>query len=422
MNTITFGGVLSSTYDIYISGEGVWSAPERDAEVITIPGRNGAFVQDNGRFQNITVTYPAFIVKDNNTNFKTKIDGFRNAMASKVGYQRLVDTYHADEYRMAAFIGGMEVEPILYNDHAATFDLVFECKPQRFLTSGETAVSVANNGTITNPTLFDSSPLLEVKGYGTIGINGETISIENTEIGQVMLANKTSDFVTSSFISLDAGNYQLLDTGDTITLTEGSYFTRGIGANNYTTNKVTALTTTVSGNISCSVASIPDTSYVGRSKKSKITITEPIVFTKGTASTQSLTVNESATYKVGSTTSSYSGSYVISFEYQPSQSRIFVTTSNHSPSLSSQLTAVSIRGESVISEIYGYSTRVTLTNSFYIDLDIGEAYSISNNDVANLNNIVQLPAKLPTLAPGTNTFTKDNTITQLKVTPRWWKI
>lgn len=131
VNTITFGGVTSSTYDIYISGEGVWSAPARDAGMVTIPGRNGAFVHDKERFENIEVTYPAFIVKDNNTNFRTKIDDFRNAMCAQVGYQKLVDTFHPSEYRMAALVDGMEIKPILYNDHAATFDITFNCKPQK---------------------------------------------------------------------------------------------------------------------------------------------------------------------------------------------------------------------------------------------------------------------------------------------------
>lgn len=411
-----FGDVNTSTFsNISVYFDSIDEVPVKDYELIEIPGRSGSFYLDRNRYEDVEHVYHIVALT------KSDASNLINALVSKKGFLRLTDSYNTDEYYYAAL---KEItEPVITPERDKnTFKVIFTRKPQRFLTSGETAVTVANNGTLTNPTLFESSPLLEVKGYGNIGINGKTISVENTEIGQVMLANKTSDFVTYSSISLDAGNYQLLDTGDTITLTEGSYFTEGIGANNYPTNKVTALTTTVSGSIDCSVTSVPDTSNVGQSKESKITITEPIVFTKGTASTQSFTVNESATYKAGSTTGSYSGSFVISFEYQPSQNRITVTKGDHSPSLPSQLITVALRGASVISEIHGYSTRVTLTSSFYIDLDIGEAYSTSNNDVANLNNIVQLPAELPTLEPGTNTFTKDNTITQLKVTPRWWRV
>ena len=42
MQSITFGGVNSADYGIYIGGEGVFNAPKREVEMIEIPGRNGA--------------------------------------------------------------------------------------------------------------------------------------------------------------------------------------------------------------------------------------------------------------------------------------------------------------------------------------------------------------------------------------------
>ena len=58
---LEYDGVSSRTYGVYITGEAVYNAPERDVEMITIPGRNGAFALDNGRFENIEVTYRAGI-------------------------------------------------------------------------------------------------------------------------------------------------------------------------------------------------------------------------------------------------------------------------------------------------------------------------------------------------------------------------
>ena len=48
-----FDGINSLDYGIYITGEAVYNAPERDVEMISIPGRNGEFALDNGRFNNI---------------------------------------------------------------------------------------------------------------------------------------------------------------------------------------------------------------------------------------------------------------------------------------------------------------------------------------------------------------------------------
>ena len=43
---IIFGGVDSSDYGIYISGEAVYNAPQRAVEFVDVPGRNGAIAID----------------------------------------------------------------------------------------------------------------------------------------------------------------------------------------------------------------------------------------------------------------------------------------------------------------------------------------------------------------------------------------
>ena len=59
--SLEFDGESSKGYGVYITGAAVYNAPEREVEMITIPGRNGSFALDHGRFQNIEVTYPAGI-------------------------------------------------------------------------------------------------------------------------------------------------------------------------------------------------------------------------------------------------------------------------------------------------------------------------------------------------------------------------
>lgn len=134
-----FGGADSSTYGIYISGEGVFNAPERAVEMISIPGRNGAIALDQGRFENIEVTYPAFNYEQGMSDFSSNLAGLRSALCSKRGYQRLTDTIHPDEFRLGVYRSGLEVTPVKYNT-ASDFNIMFDCKPQRFLTSGEAEV------------------------------------------------------------------------------------------------------------------------------------------------------------------------------------------------------------------------------------------------------------------------------------------
>lgn len=176
-NYFTLDGVDSRNFGVYISGQGTFSAPARSYELLSVPGRNGDLVGTETRFENGELTYPAFIY----SNFKQNIADFRAFLNSLFGYHRLVDSYHPNEFRMVFFQGEFDPEVTAKND-AASFDITFNCKPQRFLTSGETYVNLYADGTITNPTRFNSQPILRVYGAGNLGINGDTITISQANV------------------------------------------------------------------------------------------------------------------------------------------------------------------------------------------------------------------------------------------------
>ena len=75
-----------------------------------------------------------------------------------------------------------------------------------------------------------------------------------------------------------------------------------------------------------------------------------------------------------------------------------------------------------IGTVTAYSTKNALSEGIYIDLDIGECYMIKNGEIISLNTYVNLGADLPTLKPGANIITYDNTIDELKITPRYWRV
>ena len=175
--TFTFGGLNSGTYGIYISGSGVFNSPSRVVEMLDVQGRNGQLTIDGGRYANIEVRYPSGIYGVSRADFADKIRQFRNAMGAKIGYQRLTDDYNADEFRLGLFSAGITTSEVK-SLRMAQFEVAFNCKPQRFLVSGETATTFTVNGTITNPTLFDAMPMLEIHGKGTVGIGDNTITLE----------------------------------------------------------------------------------------------------------------------------------------------------------------------------------------------------------------------------------------------------
>lgn len=426
MNSIVFGGINSSTYGIYISGEGVWNAPKRDAETIKIPGRNGEYILDHGNFKNIEVTYPAFNQEASYNDFRTKVDNFRNAISSLKGYQRLTDSFHPDEYRMAAFIGGLEVDPILYNDKSMQTNIVFNCKPQRFLTSGETQQTVTSGATITNPTLFDSEPLLRVLGYGKITVNTSDIVVENEDIGNVTLQNESDLNFDTKYI-LDSNTISLLNTSDTITIPSGLRIAGGIISRNYPTIRLTGLEIAQTGTIQCHSQIISKPSPPGGNGGQFYIITdEPIHFSYGTTDTSKvIQATITVPYTNNGVASSFTTTMSIGIHYYSGAEdyiEIVKGTNPFSPLPPSGVEFATWGNKNHIGTVTAYSTKNALSEGIYIDLDIGECYMIKNGEIISLNTYVNLGADLPTLKPGANIITYDNTIDELKITPRYWRV
>ena len=175
INYLTFAGRSTNEFGIWISGEGTYGAPERNIQTQEVAGRNGNLLFDMGNFRNITMKYPAAIKKD----MPSRIRDFLNFAGSQAGYQRLEDTYHPYEYRMARFQSKLSVETAGYMNRSGQFTLEFDCKPQRFLKSGEDPIDFTASGVLYNRTEFEATPLLSVfgSGAGTVGIGSQTITI-----------------------------------------------------------------------------------------------------------------------------------------------------------------------------------------------------------------------------------------------------
>lgn len=407
----TFDGVNSLDYNIGITGSAVYNAPTRDVEMISIPGRDGEYALDHGRFNNIEITYPSGMGDNDQTNFASRMSDLRNQLASRVGYKRLEDEYNPDEYRMAIYKSGLEVSPVQYS-RAGQFDIIFDCKPQRFLKSGETATSKARNSTITNPTLFDSHPLLQFNSNGsdgTISLGTQTITVKSAYVGVIPLNLSATSTTASGYDPVDAvtiSNTSSYITGDTITF-------KGASAvfELYRSGKFPYEPTLSNGNGLTGTAKKTRNYYITATLNATDT-----TFTAGTSATISKTIDISIKVSPSST---LTGTFTCQLVYNGSNT---ITVRWSAPTLS----GITYRSKKSASNYTGTvdSTKNTLQNvTIYIDLDIGEAYSIdSSNNVVSLNNYVNIGGELATLPPGNTTVTYSNSISNFKITPRWYKI
>ena len=397
-NTLTYGGVNSGDYGIYITGEAVFNAPERDVELITIPGRSGQLTIDNGRFENIEVEYPAGMFGADISEFREKLSDFRNAVMSLKGYQKLTDTYHPDEFRMAMFIEGFEVAPTGYN-RAGEFTLKFNCKPQRYLTSGDEFINYTQ--ATTNPTPFDSSPLLAVKGYGDIGMVGDVsgnqyeINIPNTRIGEIELDRRTVENTENRAVfeyscSKMNDSDMITVNGDIRILCKGTTYQLDMIAENLILRGSSSGITSAIGMAQGAVYAF----YI---------------------SFENMQFQKTDTIRFYARFESVINAEIKIEIYVSGDDMDLVITPANSSYI--KLTDPMVSNLRFIAN----STKSALGNPSYIDCETGECWKEEDGVIYSLNNIIKF-TDLPKLEAGNTVIIPERTITELKIKPRWWKI
>lgn len=209
---LTFAGRSSEDFKAHISGSGTFVSPTRDVESIAVPGRNGDLHIDQGRYENINITYPAFITED----FEKNYSALKAFLLSQIGYKILADSYHPDHYRRARFTGNITPHMTTLN-RAGDFELSFDCDPRMFLKSGDEPIQINTSGEIFNSTMFPSKPLIRAYGTGTLGVGEDTITItqadDYTDIDCELMDAYKGQVNCNSNIILNSGKFPTLPSG-----------------------------------------------------------------------------------------------------------------------------------------------------------------------------------------------------------------
>ena len=393
-NSLQFDGDSSLDHGVYITGEAIYSAPVRDTESIEIPGRNGDFILDKKRWKNIDVTYKAGLFGSDQENFSNKIRDYRNVLASRIGYKRITDTYNPQEFRLGTLKDGLDVET-KSQKKAGEFDIVFDCKPQRYLTSGEEEITVASGQTIKNPTPYPCQPMIETYGYGELTVNGYQVTIVDEEVGFIVLC-EGEHFQNGSPIPVP--DLSLVDTDDSIVIKDLSLTVRF-----KCLSEVTSISfTNVPSGFTANSSILPD------GKGGELYLS---------ASTVTMTKEDMI-----------SGSFAVQFSHTGGTAsplcsmRLAFDGNRFIPEF--KVTSIPIfefsAGEGAISSMDCVSTASKLGQPTYIDCEIGEVYKIHNGQIMSLNRFVDLGSDLPVLDVGNNEITFDSTFSAVKIVPRWF--
>lgn len=168
---LTFDGVqLNDDSNIFLSDDSEWYAiPPREYTPFVVSGRNGDLLLDNGRYSNIERSFSFDLIKNGKA-----VQTLEQAIASKVGYKELRNSDDPGCYVMAAYAG---IDKISFGQFKSTgrINVLFNCKPQKFIDSGANAVtagSSSNPTQITNPTQMRAKPLIRMPANGDLYIRG----------------------------------------------------------------------------------------------------------------------------------------------------------------------------------------------------------------------------------------------------------
>ena len=165
MTYFTYNGRSSAEFGLHIEKKDVFSAPEYDAEFISIPGRSGDIINPNRRFANIKVTYTVFLARKNTAALASVLRDIKGWLYSEPDrYHELSDSYDAEYFRYGVISGTLDIEEQL--NKVGCFTVTFNCKPYKYSFAGQQTV-VANTS---NPTAFESRPYIKLYGSGTVVI------------------------------------------------------------------------------------------------------------------------------------------------------------------------------------------------------------------------------------------------------------
>ena len=180
---ITWNNVTSDSLGIFVEAAPFYVKPKRKVDVYSVPGRSGDIIRPQDAWDNVDQDYEIFAGDGSEHAVPGAFSSVAAWLYGPTGYQRLEDDFDPDHFRLAHFVGPVDIDNIMTRVGRAK--ITFNCKPQRFLISGETPVTLIIPGSVTNPTAFASRPLLLVTGggvEGTVTVNGTVFTISDTTV------------------------------------------------------------------------------------------------------------------------------------------------------------------------------------------------------------------------------------------------
>ena len=176
--TFYLDGVDAASAGIHLQNPIVFSEAVPNIESKTIPGRNGALIFDTGSYKNRSGSASCFCLQE---DVEAAVSSAGRFLMGGHGYRRLETIDDPDHYWMARVKNSPQIEMRLRV--LAPFEIEFDCKPQRFLKSGENKTSFTASGSISNQYGQTALPLITLYGNGTgkLTIGSCVVEVKNLD-------------------------------------------------------------------------------------------------------------------------------------------------------------------------------------------------------------------------------------------------
>ncbi len=172
-----FGDMDTRENSIVVLSKTRHNAPARVVTKESIPGRSGDLMIDEGRFENVEISYTISTVPSSHFEIREIARRLKAALCSKGGYIKLFDSYDADYFRYAAFNNTLEIEEVL--PQLGECEILFDCKPFQYAISGLVPIPLTSGSIkIYNREAFNSEPYIKIygSGSGSLYVNNQSFN------------------------------------------------------------------------------------------------------------------------------------------------------------------------------------------------------------------------------------------------------
>lgn len=212
--TFYLDGIDAGSVGIRLQEPVVFGKAVPVVETQTIPGRNGNLVFETGSYENRVGSASCFCLQK---DVERAIGSAGKFLMGKKGYRRLETSDDTDHYWMARVENSPQIEMRLRV--LASFEIEFDCKPQRFVKSGENAVVFTSNGSISNQYGQIALPLITLYGQGEGTLTIGDCVVEVKELDEVLFLDSDTQNAYNNNgnqnMNINAPVFPTLPDGDT---------------------------------------------------------------------------------------------------------------------------------------------------------------------------------------------------------------